>query len=223
MPPARLGPEGHAGAKRAARKDGIAPMISREVLERFRRERVFLAVAELAHEEGPSALTMSRIVKQGRMSRNTFYALFADKAECLDLACEFARDRLLAPVRAVDPDTGTSQERLERAISGLVESVSSEPTVAELCMVHAPSIATGGRDVGVEALVEALIATMGRDATERSEGSAGLEEFVAATIASIVVTRVRRGEAAELAALQDELTALAARLWSEPAERVGAP
>jgi AcrR family transcriptional regulator len=199
-------------------------MISRDVLERFRRERVFLAVAELAHEEGPSALTMSRIVKQGRMSRNTFYALFADKAECLDLACEFARDRLLAPVREVGPDAGTSQERLARAISGLVEAVSSEPTVAELCMVHAPSIASGGRDVGVEALVEALIATMRNDAREEGdEGSAGLEEFVAATIASIVVTRVRRGEAAELAALQGELTALAARLWSEPAERVGAP
>lgn len=198
-------------------------LISRHVLEGFRRERIYLAVAELAHEGGAGALTMAAIVKRGRMSRNTFYDLFADKRECLDLACEFARDCLVTPLREAGPDSGAMNERLERAIAALVAAVSAQPVVAELCLVHAPSVSPLGRELGVDAVVEALIAALKQGGDAPDGGSPGLEEFVAATIVSIVATRARRGEAAELGTLQSELTELAARLWTEPAERVGAP
>lgn len=198
-------------------------LIARDVLEHFRRERIFLAVAKLAQERGASALTTAAIIKQGRMSRNTFYDLFADKAECLDLACEFAGERLVGPIREAETEDRQG-ERLGDAISALLEAVSTEPAVAELCVVHAPSISEHGREVGLEAIVEALIEAMGSDgdAADR-EVSPGLREFVAATITSIVISRVRRGEAAGVGELQDDLTALAARLWNEPAEQVGAP
>jgi len=187
---------------------------------------MFVAVAELAHEGGPGALTTARIVKRGRMSRNTFYDLFADKAECLDLACGFACERLVAAIDASRPEDGAWRERLGAAVSALVEAVSEQPSIAELCLVHAPSVSTRGTELGSEPVIEALVAAMRADGAaggQDREPPAGLEEFVAATIVSIVASRVRRGEAAELRELQGELTELAARLWSEPAERVGAP
>lgn len=212
----------------ATPNEGESPrLISRKVLKRFRRERIYLAVADLAHEEGPGALTMSRIVKRGRMSRSTFYDLFADKAECLDLACDWATDRLVAAIRESRPEAGGWRERLGGAISALLAAVSAEPESAELCLVHAPSISTRGTEHGSEPMIEALVEAM-KDGEAAAAGTGqeqaeGLEEFVAATIVAIVVSRVRRGEAAELPLLRDELTELAARLWSEPAERVGTP
>jgi AcrR family transcriptional regulator len=202
-------------------------LIARHVLEGFRRERIFLAIAELAHEKGLAAMTTARIVRCGRMSRNTFYELFADKAQCLDLACEFAADRLATAIRAARPETGGWRERLGSAIGALIEYISAEPAIAELCLVHAPSISSPGTEPGTERVIEVLVEAMEDGDGARGDGgqgpTPGLEEFVAATIVSIVVTRVRRGEGSELGGLQEEITALAARLWSEPAERVGAP
>jgi len=211
----------------APNEGGNSRLISRHVLEGYRRERIFLAVAELAHEAGSDTLTTTRIVKGGRMSRNTFYELFANKAECLDLACEFATDRLLAAIRGTRPETGEWRERLDRAVSALLEAVSAEPMIAELCLVHTSSISTRGAELGVDPVIETLAEVIEDGGAEAGgagrESTRGLSEFVAATIVSIVVGRVRRGEAGELAQLQGELKELAARLWSEPAERVGTP
>lgn len=222
MPPARPDSEGDAGASKGPGKERDSRLISRDVLERFRRERIFLSVADLAHEGGPAALTTARIVKHGRMSRNTFYNLFADKADCLDLACEYARDQLTAPLRELLPNDGAERERLGRAISALVEAAAERPAVAELCLVHAPSVSSRGRELGVEAVIGAMIGAIEGDRGQAA-GQAGIGEFVAATIVSIVVSRVRRGEGAELDQMKEELTDLAVRLWSEPGELVGAP
>jgi AcrR family transcriptional regulator len=211
----------------APNEGGNSRLISRQVLEGYRRERVFLAIVELAHEAGPAALTTTRIVKRGRMSRNTFYELFANKAECLDLACDFATDRLLAAIRGARAEDGGWRERLDRAISALLEAVSTEPRIAELCLVHTSSISTRGAELGVDPVIETLAKVIEDGGAAPGEvgqkSTRGLSEFVAATIVSIVVGRVRRGEAGELAGLQGELKELAARLWSEPAERVGTP
>ncbi len=174
-----------------------------------------VAVAELAHEEGIDGLTTAGMVARARMSRLSFYKLFASKAQCLAYCCEFAADRLAEPVRSAAQGPEPWPVPLERAIAALLEAAAAQPLLAELCFVHSPALLPRGSEVGHQAIVEALAVavTRGREHDGPSGAPPSEEaEFVASAVVSIVAQRTRAGEVDGLTALTDELVGLAPKL-----------
>lgn len=214
MPPSRLPAEGYSPAGDGSAPDG-PQLISPEVVAGYRRERMAVAVAELVHEDGVNELTTTRMVARARMSRLSFYKLFADKTECLAYCCEFAGDRLAGPVLVAAQDPELWPAPLERAIGALLEAAAEQPLLAELCFVHSAALLPRGSEVGHQAIVEALAAVVARGQEKRGAGGpppAEETEFVASAVASIVAQRIRAGEVASLPARADELVALAVTL-----------
>jgi AcrR family transcriptional regulator len=68
--------------------------LSREAVRASQRERLLRAIAEVVGERGYAAATVPEIVAAARVSTNTFYDLFADKAACFIAFCEQAGDEL---------------------------------------------------------------------------------------------------------------------------------
>jgi hypothetical protein len=135
-----------------------------------------------------------------------------------------ACDWLVARIREATERPMPWRERLDAGIAALVKAAAEQPALAKLCLVQGPA---SGDDNGSQAVVEALVATMA--GARESRGGSGhepppeLEEFVAAAIVSVVSRWVGRGRDTEPAQLQAELTALAAKLWSEPAAPAAGP
>lgn len=213
MPPSRPPAKGYSEPGNGSVPDRPR-LISPEFVAGYRRERMAVAVAELAHEDGVDELTTARMVARARMSRLSFYELFADKAKCLTYCCEFAGDRLAEPVLTAAQDPEPWPVPLERAIRVLLEAVAEQPLLAELCFVHSAALLPRGSELGHQAIVKALAAvTPGREERDAEDVPPSEEaEFVASAIASIVAQRIRAGEVDRLPALADELASLAVKL-----------
>jgi AcrR family transcriptional regulator len=66
-----------------------------EVVRSSQRTRLFRAMLESVAERGYAQTTVPDVVARAKVSRNAFYALFADKDDCfLTLCDEFATDML---------------------------------------------------------------------------------------------------------------------------------
>lgn len=69
--------------------------LSREVVRSSQRARLFRAMLESVGECGYAGTTVPDVVARAKVSRNAFYALFADKDDCfLSLCDEFAAQML---------------------------------------------------------------------------------------------------------------------------------
>ena len=209
-------------------RHGLPP----EFIARFQEQRLAMAVAQVAHEEGPGALTVARIVAAAGVSRRTIYEHFENKTGCFEFACEEARRRLFGPVEAARDSPDSWLERVSGAIGALLDAVVENPLLAELCLVHSPAMAGGGRQSSYQAGIETFTELMrgGREAGRRLRAEdAGFdpppqaEEFIACAIVSVISLRVERGEIEDLPGLRGELVRLAASpfLGVEEAARYG--
>jgi AcrR family transcriptional regulator len=183
-------------------------------IDGFRIERCARAIADLAHEVGPHAVTTAMVTKRVKMSRATFYELFDGRAGALRCACEVAQGALLEPVEAATADPGAPEERLEAVIRALLEAIREEPRLAELCLVHSASLPSGGPNGLV--LAEALAAIL-RVLPEMSDRLPVRAELAAHGLVSVIARRLWAGEADRLGELCDELTAFVSASCLEPA------
>src|SRR5882757_2849007 len=69
--------------------------LSPETVRASQRQRLIDAMVDSVGERGYTATTVPDVVASARVSRNAFYALFEDKADCFIAACdEHAADLL---------------------------------------------------------------------------------------------------------------------------------
>jgi AcrR family transcriptional regulator len=182
--------------------------VPRDVLEGFRRERIVLAIAELTHEGGSGNLTTTRILSRGRMSRKTFYELFGSKDGCMTYASQLASAWLVEPISAACDASDPGPERHHAAIEGLLQRTVANPLLAEFCLVHSPALTRQAEPAGSQAPVEALATALAGPRNPPPERAT----FVASAIISVVASRLRRDEPAQLADLGEELALLATKL-----------
>lgn len=101
------------------------------------RARLIAAVTEVAYERGAKQVTVSEIVRQARISRRSFYDLFANADECLLAALEDAlaraRGRVLSAQREV---RGGWRARARAGLTALLELFDESPQVAHLLVVE---------------------------------------------------------------------------------------
>ena len=109
------------------------------------RRRAVAAMAEAVAEHGYAGTTVEDILSRARMSRRTFYQFFSNREECFlsayDTALEGAMERL---ARAHNGNGRRWPGQVEVALAALFEYLASEPGLARVWLVEAPSLGPAG-------------------------------------------------------------------------------
>ena len=115
--------------------------LSRQEVEASQRTRLLRATIELGTEHGFAALTLSDIVRRAGVARSTFYEYFADKQQCFLEAFDYAADRLLEHVLAIEPPpTGDFASPVHAYTARLLELCLQEPGLVRLVAADAETL-----------------------------------------------------------------------------------
>jgi AcrR family transcriptional regulator len=106
---------------------------------RDQRERLLAAVPGVVAKRGYEAMSVADLVKAAAVSRNAFYKNFKDKQDCFATAHEAGHERLFETLSLPCEDGATIEERVGRSLGAALDTLASEPEVARLLFVEAPS------------------------------------------------------------------------------------
>jgi len=139
MAKARAGTKSNAPRRLPRGRHALAP---EEVL-RDQRERLIDAVPRVVAERGYEAMSVADIVKAAAVSRNAFYKNFADKQECFAAAHDAGHEQLFEILMRPCDAGVTIEERVERSLAAGLDAMASDPDMARLLFVEAPSAGEG--------------------------------------------------------------------------------
>jgi AcrR family transcriptional regulator len=202
-------------AKARARSKPAAPKrlprgrhaLSPDEVLRDQRERLVDAVPRVVAERGYEAMSVADVVKSAAVSRNAFYKNFADKQECFAAAHDAGHERLfevlIGPCDAAD----TIEERVERSLAAGLEAMASDPDMARLLFVEAPS---AGEEVALRhhewlQRYGTLLRSAAPDLPARAIPAPEVEGVIVGGIASRVASELLHGRAKKLRDLEAPL------------------
>lgn len=112
-------------------------VLGRVQVAEIQRSRLLAAAVDVVDELGYARMTVARVIERARVSRKTFYDIFADREECFLAAFEQALDhaRELA-VEAYEREASW-RDGVRSALGRLLILMEEEPAVAKLCVVEA--------------------------------------------------------------------------------------
>jgi len=172
--------------------------------------RLITGAIKAIDELGYAHTTVEHITARSRVSRRTFYELFANREACLVAVLEHAVEQVRQDLGALELGQRDWRERVRLGLGALLGFFDSEPALARVCVVQALS---GGRRVLERR--EQIAAQLARVLDEgRQRGPRGLEhtpllaEGLVGAASSIVYARLLRGDRQPLSGLQGELMAM---------------
>jgi AcrR family transcriptional regulator len=177
-----------------------------EVL-RDQRERLIAAVPRVVAEHGYEAMSVADIVKAAAVSRNAFYKNFADKQECFATAHDAGHERLFEVLAQPCDAADTIEGRVEHSLAAGLDALASEPEVARLLFVEAPS---AGEEIALRyhewlQRYGTLLHSAAPDLPPQSIPAPEVEGVIVGGIASRIASEVLNGRAAKLRALSAPL------------------
>jgi AcrR family transcriptional regulator len=190
------------------------------------RRRAVDAMASAIGEHGYAETTVEDILNRARMSRRTFYQLFRNREECFlatyDAALEQAMERLaLAHGGNGEPWS----RRVERALAALFEYLASEPGLARVWLVEAPSVGAAGIERHERTMSELArrLAVLGREADgSHATGRAAVDfEASVGAVHRVVQARLLDGRARELPELAPHMARVVRGLLAPKANGAG--
>ncbi len=121
--------------------------LSREEVASSQRTRLLQATVELGTEQGFASLTLADIVRRARVARSTFYEYFPDKQQCFLAAFDYAADRVLERVLAIEPPpVGELESPVHAYIARLLELCLEEPGLVQLVAADAAALSPAAAD-----------------------------------------------------------------------------
>ena len=108
------------------------------VVQAEQRRRLIAAVPAVAAERGYAAMSVADVVRAAAVSRNAFYANFANKQECFAAAVEAGHERLFAVLAEPCDRRASLEERLETRIGAALGLLASDPDLARMLFAEAP-------------------------------------------------------------------------------------
>jgi AcrR family transcriptional regulator len=161
----------------------------------MQRARLLAAAVEVVGELGYEGMSVARVTTRARVSRRTFYELFAGREDCFLAVFEGAVARARALAGEAYAGAGRWRERVRAGLAALLRLMDEEPGLAALCVVEALGAGRGvlGRR---QRIMEEL-----RDIIDegRSEARAGREpppltaDGVVGAVVSLIHTRLLAG------------------------------
>ncbi len=208
---------------RTVRRQPSVPVEPHGLPAEIQRNRIVSAVIRSIDEVGYANASVAHITSRARISRRTFYELFADRDACLLAAFEDVLALIERDLAAVELDGLAWRERVRGGLWTILSFLQREPAMANVCVVY--SLQGDAKLLARrEALLERLAAILdegralkgtphdGGQASERSAKAAQATPLTAEALVgaalSVVHTRLVRGEHRPLTELQGELMSL---------------
>ena len=199
-------------ARRGGRDEGSAGEAAREqVVAEMQRSRLLGAAVRVLEDQGYEHATVAHITSRARVSRRTFYELFANREQCIAALLHDTAGRIEAELRGAGLARLSWREQIRAGLWAILCFLEREPELARVLVVHAlrgSGPVPQARDEIVGRLVAAV--DQGRAGSAPAAGCSELtaEGVVGATLA-ILYRRLaqRRGRPAPLTGLLGELTA----------------
>jgi AcrR family transcriptional regulator len=164
------------------------------------RERLIAAVPGVVATHGYEAMSVADIVKAAAVSRNAFYKNFSDKQDCFATAHDAGHERLFGTLSQPCQTGGEVGERVELSLAAALDTLASEPDVARLLFVEAPS---AGEEIALryhEWLRQygTLLRAAAPDIPPGSSPAEDVQQVIVGGIASRIASEVLQGRGAAL-------------------------
>jgi AcrR family transcriptional regulator len=177
-----------------------------EVL-RDQRARLIAAVPRVAAERGYEATSVADIVRAAAVSRNAFYKNFADKQECFAAAHDAGHERLFEVLVRPCEQATTIEERVEGSLAAGLDALASDPDMARMLFVEAPS---AGEEIALRyhewlQRYGTLLRNAAPDLSARAIPAPEVEGVIVGGIASRIASEVLNGRAKKLRDLKAPL------------------
>jgi AcrR family transcriptional regulator len=193
-----------------------------EEVQRDQRERLREALIELIARHGYQAVRILDLTKLARVSRPTFYSLYADKEELFLAAYDDIAARTARTVMEAYDVEGTQSERMRAAMRAFAELAAAKPDAVSLLVLGAfgaGAKALERRNSTLAALEQSIRASRdrasatsgrGRRARKPPTGEDLTVKVILGGIREVTAARLRESRAGELPGLADQLTVWAA-------------
>jgi AcrR family transcriptional regulator len=188
---------------------GVA--LPREQVAEIQRARLLTAAVSAIEECGYAGTTVGHITDRARVSRRTFYELFADREECLAAVLDDALGMVESELAAAGVDGLGWRTRVRMGLWTILCFLDREPALARVCVVHAAQAGPG-----VQRRREAILARLAAVVDEgRREGARGASQCGPLTAEGLVgaafmilYKRLQAREPQPLAGLLGELVGM---------------
>ncbi len=185
----------------------------------MQRARLLMAAVGTVDELGYAGATIAHITHRARVSRRTFYELFASREECVAAVLEDAAARVAVEIERAGLGERSWRERVRGGLWAILSFFDREPALARVCVVQA---LRGSQ--GVLERREEILRGLARVLDEgRSESARGREcppltaEGLVGAGFAIVYARLLRGDREPLPSLLGELMGMIVLPYLGPA------
>jgi AcrR family transcriptional regulator len=185
----------------------------------IQRSRLLAGAVAVIDELGYSRATVGRITARARVSRRTFYQMFANRDECFAAVLEELVATVAGELSAAGLEELPWRERVRMGVWGILAFCDREPALARMCVVQA--LRAGPLVLERREAVLAQLAAVvdeGRTEGARGEGCTPLTaEGVVGAASAILYARLLRRDGELLTGLLGELMAMIVLPYLGPA------
>jgi len=103
----------------------------------IQRSRMLAAAVEAVEEVGYARMTVAQVISRARVSRKTFYDVFADREDCFLAAFEQALTQARQIAQEAYEQESSWRDGTRAALARLLIFMDEEPGLAKLCIVEA--------------------------------------------------------------------------------------
>jgi AcrR family transcriptional regulator/DNA-binding MarR family transcriptional regulator len=180
--------------------------VPRRPVTEIQRSRLITAAVRTVEELGYADTTVAQITSRARVSRRTFYELFANREECLAGALEDVLASIAAELAAVDLQNLVWRERIRMGLWTILSFFDREPVLARVCVVQALRGGPAVLERREEILASlASLVDEGRLEGARADLTPLTAEGLVGAAFTIVYARLLKGRSAPLRDLLGEL------------------
>src|SRR5271169_1933940 len=108
--------------------------LPRGQVTQIQRSRMLAAAAEAVEEVGYARMTVAQVIGRARVSRKTFYDVFADREDCFLAAFDQAIAHVGALVREAYEQEPGWREGIRSGLARLLILLDDEPGLAKVCV-----------------------------------------------------------------------------------------
>ena len=150
------------------------------------------AAVDAVEEVGYAGMTVAQVIGRARVSRKTFYDVFADREDCFLAAFEQALDQGRARVSEAHARQPDWRVAIRAGLAALLDAMDEEPGLTKLCVVEAQAAGPKVLERRGEAFAEAALAL---DRGRTTKGATGeppevTAEGLVGTVFTVIHTRV---------------------------------
>jgi AcrR family transcriptional regulator len=183
--------------------------LTREEVVSSQRERIMRAMAEAVGELGYVKTTVAEVLKRAGVSRETFYAQFADKHECFmaafDRSAQEMIDRMESAFDDANVSGGSDEERISTMLTSFLNLLAEEPGIARTYYVEV--YAAGQEAIEHRVAIQMNIVDLMMGMIEVADEDRFTLQATMAAIGAIVTQVVSLGQTENLPFLQPQLLA----------------